>query len=65
MINNINVYLPIELGLDKVKIIETQQIRSIDFQDFLNSLKRIRPSVSGSSLIAYERWNREYGDVST
>lgn len=53
-----------ELGPEKIKIMKTQQIRSISMQDFMDSLKRVRHSVSGNSLSAYEKWNREYGDVS-
>ncbi|XP_046442315.1 spastin-like isoform X2 [Daphnia pulex] len=53
-----------ELGAEKIKLMKTQQIRSITMQDFLDSLKRVRHSVSGSSLTVYEKWNREYGDVS-
>lgn len=33
-------------------------------QDFRDSLKRIRRSVSPASLAAYEKWSFEYGDVS-
>lgn len=52
-----------ELGPDK--LLDTNvKIRPINMQDFLNSLKRVRHSVSSSSLAAYEKWNREYGDVS-
>lgn len=33
-------------------------------QDFRDSLRRIRRSVSPASLTTYEKWNLEYGDVS-
>ncbi|XP_045024372.1 spastin isoform X3 [Daphnia magna] len=53
-----------ELGPEKVKFMKTQQLRPISMQDFLDSLKRVRHSVSESSLNVYAKWNREYGDVS-
>ncbi|RWS17115.1 spastin-like protein [Dinothrombium tinctorium] len=53
-----------EMGLDQVKKIDAAAMRRITFQDFCDSLKRIRKSVSPSSLQCYEKWNQEYGDVS-
>ena len=53
-----------ELGLDKVKNMDPLSIRPIAMRDFMDSLKRVRHSVSTSTLAAYEKWNREYGDVS-
>ncbi|KAF9976498.1 hypothetical protein BGZ65_007815 [Modicella reniformis] len=40
------------------------QVRPIQYQDFIQALYTIRPSVSPQSLLAYEEWNREYGAVS-
>ncbi|KAG0042304.1 hypothetical protein BGZ83_000612 [Gryganskiella cystojenkinii] len=37
------------------------QVRPIQFQDFVQALQTIRPSVSPQSLSAFEEWNREYG----
>ncbi|KAG0215283.1 hypothetical protein BGX31_000866 [Mortierella sp. GBA43] len=37
------------------------QVRPIQYQDFLQALRTIRPSVSPQSLSAFEEWNREYG----
>ena len=57
-------YFFLELGAEKIKFMQTQQIRQICMQDFLDSLKRVRHSVSEISLSAYGKWNREFGDVS-
>lgn len=57
-----------ELGSDKIKQIKqfdkTQTIRPIELRDFMDSLKRVRHSLSLASLTSFEKWNREYGDVS-
>ncbi|KAF9125871.1 hypothetical protein BGW39_007090 [Mortierella sp. 14UC] len=37
------------------------QVRPIQYQDFVQALQTIRPSVSPQSLMAFEEWNREYG----
>ena len=38
-----------------------EEIRPIDFDDFVTSLRKIRPSVSKASLRAFEKWNDEFG----
>lgn len=54
-----------ELGSDKIKQFDkTQTIRPIELRDFMDSLKRVRHSLSLASLTSFEKWNREYGDVS-
>ncbi|XP_012545043.1 spastin isoform X3 [Bombyx mandarina] len=52
-----------ELDPEEVKCLDLSLVRSITFQDFLDSLKRIRPSVSPHSLVAYEKWSVQYGDL--
>ncbi|KAG0279240.1 hypothetical protein BGZ96_002015 [Linnemannia gamsii] len=37
------------------------QVRPIQYQDFVQAIQTIRPSVSPQSLMAFEEWNREYG----
>ncbi|KAF9576273.1 hypothetical protein EC968_009835 [Mortierella alpina] len=37
------------------------QVRPIQYQDFVQALHTIRPSVGPQSLHAFEEWNREYG----
>jgi len=53
-----------ELGPEQVKHMEAQKIRPITMKDFLDSINRIRHSVSITSLDGFEKWNGEYGDVS-
>ena len=38
------------------------QIRPIGMEDFVNSLKSIRPSVSKQGLQQFDDWAREYGE---
>ncbi|XP_052756412.1 spastin isoform X5 [Galleria mellonella] len=52
-----------ELDPEEVKCLDLSLVRSITFQDFMDSLKRIRPSVSPHSLVAYEKWSVQYGDL--
>ncbi|KAF9403061.1 hypothetical protein BGZ94_004726 [Podila epigama] len=37
------------------------QVRPIQYHDFVQALHTIRPSVSPQSLHAYDEWNRDYG----
>lgn len=53
-----------ELQPEQVKLMDPGAVRSITLNDFLDSLKRIRRSVSPQSLVAYEKWSLQYGDVS-
>ncbi|XP_056632569.1 spastin isoform X1 [Diorhabda sublineata] len=53
-----------ELQPEQVKQLDPSAVRSITINDFLDSLKRIRRSVSPQSLVAYEKWSLQYGDVS-
>ncbi|RWS31741.1 spastin-like isoform X2 [Leptotrombidium deliense] len=53
-----------EMGIDKVKNVDLASMRRITVEDFYDSLKRIRKSVSSASLQSYEKWNQEYGDIS-
>lgn len=55
-------YVP-ELDPEEVKCLDLSLVRSITFQDFMDSLKRIRPSVSPLSLAAYEKWSVQYGEL--
>ncbi|XP_069688719.1 spastin isoform X2 [Periplaneta americana] len=53
-----------ELNPEQVRCLDPSSVRNIKFQDFQDSLKRIRRSVSPLSLAVYEKWNLEFGDVS-
>lgn len=61
---NNQVSITLELGPEQVKHMEARKIRPITMNDFMDSIKRVRHSVSSSSLHAFEKWNAEYGDVS-
>jgi len=52
-----------EIG-SKITNISEDKVREIRFQDFLQASKKIRASVSPSSLLAYEKWNEEFGSLS-
>ncbi|XP_049817411.1 spastin isoform X2 [Aethina tumida] len=53
-----------ELQPEQVKQMDPNAIRGITINDFLDSLKCIRRSVSPQSLVAYEKWSLQFGDVS-
>ena len=48
---------------DKVLSTPQNNIRPIHFQDFMNAIQTIRPSVSPASLKQYESWNKSYGST--
>ncbi|XP_047994530.1 spastin isoform X2 [Leguminivora glycinivorella] len=52
-----------ELDPEEVKCLDLSLVRPITFQDFMDALKRIRPSVSPHSLVGYEKWSVQYGDL--
>lgn len=53
----------VEIDVEQVKNVNLKEIRPITEQDFLNSLKRIRRSVAPQSIAAYEKWAKDYGDI--
>ncbi|XP_014259911.1 spastin isoform X2 [Cimex lectularius] len=53
-----------ELNTEQVRTLDPVKVRPISFQDFIQSLNRIRRSVSPSNLALYDKWNQQYGDVS-
>ncbi|CAF0802335.1 unnamed protein product [Rotaria sordida] len=54
-----------ELRVDQLKELSVSRIRPISRQDFIQALRKIRPSVSPSTLEKYIRWDREFGDGSS
>ena len=46
---------------EKLLTTATDEIRPIGFEDFVGSLKIVRPSVSGGSLKAYDDWAWSFG----
>ncbi|KAK7067422.1 hypothetical protein SK128_012706, partial [Halocaridina rubra] len=54
-----------ELKPEQVVSCDPGDVRGITLDDFKESLKKIRRSVPRSTLVTYEKWNAEYGDIST
>ncbi|XP_062865987.1 spastin isoform X2 [Trichomycterus rosablanca] len=52
-----------ELRPEQVRNMAANEVRNIRFSDFVESLKKIKKSVSPPTLNEYARWNREYGDT--
>jgi len=58
-------YGPIrELKIDEVKSLDPVNLRKVDMSDFLESMKKIKKSVSPDSLVPYEAWNQKFGEGS-
>lgn len=57
------LFFILELHVEQLKNLDPNALRLITENDFKNSLKRIRRSVAPQSLIAYEKWSQDYGDV--
>lgn len=53
-----------EMTNDQITSIDICQLRPMKFQDFIHSLRKIRPSVSTKLLKVYDEWNSKYGDNS-
>eukprot|EP00090_Calanus_glacialis_P026495 TRINITY_DN41711_c0_g1_i1.p1 TRINITY_DN41711_c0_g1~~TRINITY_DN41711_c0_g1_i1.p1 ORF type:complete len:610 (-),score=129.72 TRINITY_DN41711_c0_g1_i1:86-1915(-) len=59
-------YGPIrELRIDEVKSLDPVNLRKVDMSDFLESMKKIKKSVSPDSLVPYETWNQKFGEGSS
>ncbi|KAJ1529317.1 hypothetical protein ONE63_006108 [Megalurothrips usitatus] len=52
-----------ELNPDQVRNLDPKKVRSISYGDFQESLRRIRHSVSPGSLLTYQKWNEDHGDM--
>ncbi|KAM9317451.1 spastin [Gastrophryne carolinensis] len=52
-----------ELKPEQVKNMSASEMRNMKYSDFLTSLKKIKCSVSASTLESYIRWNKEFGDT--
>lgn len=53
-----------DIPTSQFETIDAKKMRKINSQDFVQSIKRIRPSVSLELLRTYEQWNSSYGDMS-
>jgi SpoVK/Ycf46/Vps4 family AAA+-type ATPase len=54
-----------ELRMDELKKLSVSRIRRVSREDFVQALRKIRPSVTPSALEKYVRWNHTFGDCST
>jgi spastin len=54
-----------ELRMDELKKLSVSRIRRVSRQDFVEALRKIRPSVTPSTLEKYINWNRTFGDCSS
>ncbi|XP_074531378.1 spastin-like isoform X1 [Halichoeres trimaculatus] len=52
-----------ELGPEQVRNMAASEMRNINKKDFEDSLKRIKPSVSPTTLHMYTQWNKDFGDT--
>ncbi|KAL2086500.1 hypothetical protein ACEWY4_017559 [Coilia grayii] len=52
-----------ELRPEQVRNMSANEMRNIRFSDFVESLKKIKRSVSPQTLEQYVRWNLDYGDT--
>ncbi|NP_001086725.1 spastin [Xenopus laevis] len=52
-----------ELKPEQVKNMAASEMRNMKYSDFLGSLKKIKCSVSHSTLESYIRWNQDFGDT--
>ena len=58
-------YGPIrELKMEEVKSLDPVELRKIDMNDFLDSMKKMKKSVSPDSLVPFETWNNKFGEGS-
>lgn len=56
-------YGPIrELEIDEVKSLDPVKVRKVNMSDFLESMKKMKKSVSGDTLLGYEAWNQKFGE---
>ena len=56
-------YGPIrELKMDEVKSLDPVELRKIDMNDFLDSMKKMKKSVSPDRLVPFETWNNKFGE---
>lgn len=51
-------------GMDKImQIKDKNDLPPVTMEDFLNAIKRVRPSVSGKDLVVFQDWNSNYGAI--
>ena len=50
--------------MDEVKSLDPVELRKVDMNDFLDSMKKMKKSVSPDSLAPFETWNHKFGEGS-
>ena len=53
-----------ELRVDELKQLSISRIRPLSYADFAQALRKIRASVSPTTLEKYITWNSTFGDCS-
>lgn len=53
-----------EVSPSQMLLVQQDQLRKIQLQDFESALMKIRPSLPKNGLKSYEDWNAKFGDVS-
>ena len=53
-----------ELKMDEVKSLDPVELRKVDMNDLLDSMKKMKKSVSPDSLAPFETWNHKFGEGS-
>ena len=54
-----------ERSVEDLKSMTAARIRPLDFNDFRQSVSKIRQSTAKNGLAQLEKWNQEYGDINT
>ncbi|CAF0714983.1 unnamed protein product [Brachionus calyciflorus] len=54
---------PIRTLSGMIETVELDQVREINFQDFMDAMQQVRASVSPDDLDAYVKWNNSFGSV--
>lgn len=54
-----------ELRMEELKQLSVSRIRPVSRDDFIQSLRKIRASVSPNTLDKYIQWNSTFGDCSS
>ena len=50
-----------ELSSEDLRTVKAEEMRQINFQDFMMALQNIRPSVSEDSLNVFTKWENDQG----
>lgn len=52
-----------ELNPEQVRSVDPKKMRNMSLEDFMDSLKKVRRSVTQQSLVFFDKWNQEFGDI--